>query len=210
MTPAEHAARNRVRILLAFAAVYFIWGSTYLATHYAVEVVPPFLMGAVRMCSAGLVLYYLARWRGAPSASAAESRAAALSGILMLGLGNGAVIWSVQSVPSGIVALIVASVPIWMALADWLRPGGTCPSIGVVVGLATGIAGIAILIGPSLLTQAGSVNPLGAIALLLGSMSWAIGSLVTRHQERPRSALVSVAMQMIAAGVFFATVSIVF
>src|SRR6185436_12310827 len=132
MTPAERAARNRVRILLAFAAVYFIWGSTYLATRYAVEAVPPFLMGAVRMCIAGLVLYAVARWRGAPAASTHESGSATISGLLMLGFGNGSVIWSAQTVPSGIVALIVACVPIWMALADWLRPGGTRPSVGVV------------------------------------------------------------------------------
>ncbi len=150
MTPAALAVRNRWRVLLAFGAVYFIWGSTYLATKYAVEAVPPFLMGAVRMSTAGLLLYAFARWRGAPVATAQETRAAAVSGILMLGMGNGAVIWSVQTVPSGIVALIVACVPVWMAMADWVRPRGVRPGLGVTVGLIAGIIGIAMLIGPSL------------------------------------------------------------
>ena len=210
MTPAAVAARNRGRVLLAFAAVYFIWGSTYLATRYAVAVIPPFFMGAVRMGSAGLVLYAFARWRGAPGATAAEWRAAAISGILMLGLGNGSVIWSSQSVPSGIVALIVACVPIWMALADWLRPRGVRPGLAVIVGLGTGIVGIAVLIGPSLFAHAGSVNPAGAVALVFGSMSWAVGSLVTRHADRPRSALASIGLQMVAAGIFFALLSLAF
>jgi drug/metabolite transporter (DMT)-like permease len=210
MTPAAIAARNRGRVLLAFAAVYFIWGSTYLATRYAVEAVPPFLMGATRMLAAGLLLYAAARWRGADAGTAIEWKASSLSGILMLGLGNGSVIWSAQTVPSGIIALIVACVPIWMVLADWARPNGTRPGVRVTVGLVTGVVGMAVLIWPTVVARAGSVNPLGVTALVFGSMSWAIGSLVTRHRERPKSALVSIAIQMIAAGVFFVVMALAF
>src|SRR5881394_2795621 len=107
MTPAAVAKRNRSRVLLAFAAVYFIWGSTYLFIKYAVDTIPPFMLGAVRFFVAGSLLYGLARWRGARAATARDWRVAGLTSMLMLGAGNGAVMWSEQTVPSGVVALIV-------------------------------------------------------------------------------------------------------
>lgn len=202
MTPAEIRARNRSRILIAFASVYVLWGSTYLFIHWAVETIPPFVLGSTRLLLAGLVLYGFARWRGAPAASAAEWRTSAISGALMLGVGNGSVIWASQLVPSGIVALIIAGVPVWMVVADWIGTGAR-PRTPVLVGLGLGLAGITILVGPRMSAGQTNVNPVGAIVLVLGSISWAIGSLLTRHRERPRSALVSIAIQMIAAGVLF-------
>ncbi len=210
MTPAARAARDRVRILLAFAAVYFIWGSTYLATRFAVEAMPPFLMGSSRMLLAGGLLYGFARLRGAQSPTRGELRSAALSGVLMLGFGNGAVVWSIQFVPSGIVALIVACVPLWMVLADWLRPKGSRPRAPVVLGVVLGLVGILLLVGPRIFVGVSDIHPVGVVALLLGSMSWAIGSLFTRHQEKPRSALISIALQMSAAGVAFLIAAILF
>lgn len=208
MTPAAPAANNRVRVLLAFAAVYLVWGSVYLATRFAVEHIPAFVMGAVRMLSAGLMLYAASRWRGAPAPTGAEWRASARSGILMLGMGNGAVVYAAQTVDSGLIALIVASVPIWMVLADWWRPRGVRPGAPVLMGLALGLLGMVILIGPSIASGGVRVNPVGVIALLIGSVSWAIGSIITRHRERPKSALVSVAIQMIAAGLWFALAAV--
>ena len=112
MTPAAVAQRNKTRILLAFAAVYVLWGSTYLAIKYAVASFPPFALGATRFFVAGLALYAFARWRGQPAPNRTEWRNAAITGVLMLAFGNGAVIWSEQMVPSGIVAIIVATVPL--------------------------------------------------------------------------------------------------
>jgi drug/metabolite transporter (DMT)-like permease len=200
MTPAAVAKRNRTRILIAFAAVYVLWGSTYLAIKYAVASFPPFVMGATRFFVAGLALYAFARWRGQPAPNRTEWRNAAMTGVLMLAFGNGAVIWSEQTVPSGIVAIIVATVPLWMVLMDWLRPRGVRPKRMMFVGLALGLIGIAILIGAG---SRGHVPPAGALVLMVGSISWAIGSILTRHTERPRSAFVYSALQMLAASAAF-------
>ncbi len=208
MTPAAIVSRNRAHVITAFAAVYLAWGSTYLFIKFAVEAIPPFFLGATRFLVAGLVLYLAARLRGAPAPSRAESRAAATSGLLMLGIGNGSVLWAAQVVPSGLLALIIAGVPLWMVLADWIGRG-TPPRPPVLFGVAMGLIGIAILLGPRIFVGRGNVDPVGALVLLLGSVSWAVGSIWTRHQERPRSALISVALQITAAGVAFAVATVV-
>jgi drug/metabolite transporter (DMT)-like permease len=199
--------RNRTRILLAFGAVYFLWGSTYLAIKYAVASIPPFVMGATRFIVAGVALYAFARWRGQPAPNRTEWRNAALTGVLMLAFGNGALIWSEQTVPSGICAIIVATVPLWMVLLDWLRPRGVRPRGTMFVGLALGLIGIAVLIGSG---ARGHVPVTGALVLMLGSICWAIGSILTRHTDRPRSALVYSALQMVAASAAFAIMAFAF
>jgi drug/metabolite transporter (DMT)-like permease len=210
MTPAAIAKRNRTRILLAFGAVYFLWGSTFLAIKYSIATIPPFLMGATRFLVAGVVLYAVARLRGAPSPSASDWRTAAITGVLMIAGGNGAVMWSEQTVPSGTVALIVATVPLWMVLIDWLRPRGVRPRTPVFVGLALGLVGIVILIGPKAIVGQGHVDAIGAAIVVLGSLSWAAGSIITRRRERPSSALVSTALQMLAGGVAFSIMTVMF
>jgi drug/metabolite transporter (DMT)-like permease len=210
MTPAAVAKRNRTRVLLAFGAVYFLWGSTFLAIKYSIDTIPPFLMGGSRFLIAGAVLYAVARLRGAPRPSASDWRTAAITGVLMIACGNGAVVWSEQSVPSGIVALIVATVPLWMVMIDWLRPRGVRPRPPVFVGLALGIVGIVILVGPKAVVGQGHVGAIGAGILVLGSLSWAAGSIITRRSERPSSALVTTALQMLAGGVALAIMSVGF
>lgn len=210
MTPAAVAKRNRTRILLAFGAVYFLWGSTFLAIKYSIATIPPFLMGGSRFLIAGAVLYAIARLRGAPRPTSSDWRTAAITGVLMIAGGNGAVVWSEQSVPSGIVALIVATVPVWMVMIDWLRPHGVRPRAPVFVGLALGIVGIVILVGPKAVVGQGHVDAFGASILVLGSLSWAAGSIITRRSERPSSALVTTALQMFAGGVAFAILSVIF
>ena len=202
MTPAA-AERNRARILMAFAAVYLIWGSTYLGIKFAIETIPPFVMSGLRFLIAGGILYAFARWRGAPKPTASDVRTSAITGVLMVTFGNGAVVWSEQTVPSGIAALIVSLVPIWMVLIDWLRPRGVRPRLPVFVGLGLGIVGIVFLIGPSAIVGRGHVPAAGAFVLLLGGLSWAFGSIITRGGARPRSALLTTALQMSAGGVAF-------
>jgi drug/metabolite transporter (DMT)-like permease len=202
--------RNRTRILLAFGAVYFLWGSTYLAIRYSVETIPPFLMGATRFLVAGVILYAVARWRGADAPTRSEWRNAAITGLLMLSFGNGSVIWAEQTLPSGIAALIVAAVPLWIVLVDWLRPRGVRPRGVMFVGVGIGLAGIAILVGPRAEVGRGEIDKVAAGVLMLGSLCWAIGSIVTRRAERPRSALVFTALQMIVAGVAFSIMAIMF
>ena len=209
MTPAAIAKRNRTRILLAFAAVYVLWGSTYLFIKYAIETIPPFTLGATRFVVSGALLYALARWRGAPKPNALELRLAAITGVLMLGLGNGGVMLAEKTVPSGIVALIVSSVPIWVVLLDWLRPRGTRPRKAMFAGLALGLVGMVILIGPKAIVGEGHIDETGAAILLVGSISWSIGTLMTRWANRPGSPLVFAALQMLAASAAMLVMSLI-
>ena len=209
MTPAAIAKRNRTRILLAFAAVYVLWGSTYLFIKYAIETIPPFTLGAMRFVVSGGLLYALARWRGAPKPNALELRLAAITGVLMLGLGNGGVMLAEKTVPSGIVALIVSSVPIWVVLLDWLRPKGTRPRKAMFAGLALGLVGMVILIGPKAIVGEGHIDEKGAAILLVGSISWSVGTLMTRWANRPGSPLVFAALQMLAASAAMLVMSLV-
>jgi drug/metabolite transporter (DMT)-like permease len=197
MTPAALTRRNRVRIIVAFAAVYVVWGSTYLFIKYAVDAIPPFLLGFIRFALSGGILYLAARLRGASKPTSYEWKMAAISGVLMLGVGNGAVIWSVQTLPSGITALIVSSVPIWIVVIDWLR--GKRPRQAVLIGVALGFVGMAILIGPRAFVGQGSLDAVATGILLAGSIGWAAGTLVTRGSTRPGSPLVFSALQMLAA-----------
>lgn len=188
------------KLIAAFTSVYLIWGSTYLAIAFAIETIPPHLMAAARFLVAGAVLYAWARWRGAPRPTLANWRAAAIiGGLLCLG-GNGAVVWAETRVPTGVTALIVASVPIWMTLLDRLRNGGGRTPWPVVAGLLLGVAGIALLIAPGKL--AGRVDTLGAGVLVLGSFSWALGSILSRTATLPRSGFLAAAMEMLTGGVW--------
>jgi drug/metabolite transporter (DMT)-like permease len=188
------------RIVAAFAAVYLIWGSTYLAIRFAIETIPPHLMASARFLAAGAILYGWARLRGAPRPSLQNWRAAAIVGGLLLLGGNGAVVWAETRVPSGVTSLLVATVPIWMALIESLRNGGRRPATAVIAGLVLGLGGLALLLAPGKL--AGRVDLLGAGALLVGSFSWAFGSLLSRTASLPKSGFLAAAMEMIAGGVW--------
>jgi drug/metabolite transporter (DMT)-like permease len=209
MTPAQIAKRNSMRIILAFAAVYVLWGSTYLFIKYAIETIPPFLLGASRFVVSGGLLYALARWRGAPNPSAPELRLAAVTGVLMLGLGNGGVMLAEKTVPSGAVALIVSTVPIWVVMIDWLRPKGTRPRKAMFAGLALGLAGMVILIGPKAIVGQGHIDEFGTLILLVGSIAWSMGTLMTRWSTRPGSPLVFAALQMLAASAAMLVMSLI-
>ena len=194
----------RARLFFAFAAVYTIWGSTYLAIRFSVETLPPLLMAGARFVIAGglLLAWTLAR-RGTSAPTRRDWTTGAISGALLLLGGNGAVVWAEQQVPSGMAALLVAVVPLWMVLLDWMRPGGRRPPVLVFVGLALGLAGLALLVGPGALRgSAGAVAPLGAGILMLGSLSWALGSLYTQRAPRPSSGTAGSGTQMVAGGVF--------
>jgi drug/metabolite transporter (DMT)-like permease len=194
-----HRPASRLALILAFAAVYILWGSTYLAIRVAVEALPPFLMAGTRFLTAGALLYAWARWGGAPAPSGRQWAAALVAGALMLGGGNGGVVWAEKTVPSGLAALVVATVPVWVALADWLRPGGVRPPPIALLGLALGLAGVAWLAGPGTRAE-GTGFGAGVVVLVLASLSWSVGTVFTRHAPRPRSALLGAGMQMLAGG----------
>lgn len=213
MTPGSgHDAKaSRGNLIAAFAAVYIIWGSTYLAIRYAVMTIPPFLMGGTRFLIAGLILYAWTRLRGAAAPTRVQWRSAFVTGVLLLVGGNGAVIWSEQHVASGLVALIVAIVPLWMVVFDWLRPGGTRPAPAVFVGLGLGLVGLGLLIGPDAIRAGGSsrLDVRAALVPVFGSMLWALGSLFSRYAPRHSSAQLATGMQMLAGGAAFLVVSLI-
>jgi drug/metabolite transporter (DMT)-like permease len=180
-------------------AIYIVWGSTYLAILFVVETIPPFLAAGFRFLIAGAVLYAFRRLRGDQAPRRIEWRSAAIVGLFLLVGGNGGVMWAEQRVPSGIAALMIAAVPLWMALLDSLRPAGRRPNGWVITGILAGFAGILVLIGPAqLLGIEGDVDLLGVTVLLLAAFFWAVGSLYNRGAQLPASPLLGTGMEMLA------------
>jgi drug/metabolite transporter (DMT)-like permease len=199
---ASHAIAKREAILLiaAFAAVYVIWGSTYLAIAVGIESFPTLLLPAVRHLIAGLILYPLLRWKTGIKPTRTQWRTAIITGVLLLLVGNGGVCLSERTVPSGVAALLVALVSFWMVLLDWLRPGGPRPALRVVASLILGFGGLVLLVGPAHLGGSERVNPVGAGILVIASFGWAWGSIYSKHNDLPSSPLLGVAMQSLAGG----------
>lgn len=197
---------NRLRLVLAFAAIYIVWGSTYLAIRLAIDTIPPFLMAGMRFLAAGGVLYLWAR-RSAPAPTLIHWRSAAIIGVSLLLFSNGGVTWSEQRVPSGIAALLVATVPLWIVLLEWLLHGGDRPRNAVLAGLALGFGGVLLLIGPNPFHSHQSIDLLGVGALMFATFSWANGSLYSRKAKLPESQLLAAAMEMLMGGLALSVVS---
>ena len=191
---------SRAQIIAAFASIYIIWGSTYLAIRYAIETIPPFIMGGTRFLVSGALLYLWARSRGASRPTKLHWRNAIIAGGFLLLGGNGAVVWAEQFVPSGLTALLVSILPIWLVIIEWVRPPRKRPTGAVLVGLVLGFIGIIVLVGPGNVSGQGDVRPLGALVLILGSLSWAIGSFWSRDAKLPESALLTTGMEMLGGG----------
>ncbi|HEU4564119.1 MAG TPA: drug/metabolite exporter YedA [Gemmatimonadaceae bacterium] len=201
------AKPSRARVLTAFAAVYVIWGSTYLAIRFGIESIPPLLMAGTRFLVAGGALYAWARLRGDERPTRAHWASAFIIGGLLLTGGNGAVTWAEQRVPSGVASLLVATLPLWIVLLEWLRrsrhqgSGRARPPAAVLGGVALGLVGLVVLVGPGLTQGAsGGVDPVGAAVLIAGSLSWAVGSLYARRATLPRSGALAMGMEMLAGG----------
>src|SRR6266403_2993165 len=195
-------------VLMAFAAVYVVWGSTYLAIRIGIESFPPLILAGLRHITVGLLLYPVLRRKTGIRPTAANWRTAAVAGALLLFVGNGGVSWAEQTVPSGIAALLVATVSLWLVIVDWLRPGGVRPVPRVVMGLVMGFAGLALLVGPAHLGGSERVDPRGAAVLVIASLAWACGSLYSKHGGMPSSAMLGVAMQGLAGGVILLVVAL--
>ena len=194
----KKGSTSSAAIWSALIAIYIVWGSTYLAIRFAVETMPPFLTAGFRFLIAGGLLYIFRRLRGDKAPLRLEWRSAAIVGLFLLVGGNGGVMWAEQRVASGIAALLIGSVPLWIALLDSLRPGGRRPDRWVIAGVLAGFAGIIILIGPAqLIGIQGEVDPVGAVVLLLAALSWAAGSLYNRGAKLPDSPLLGTGMEML-------------
>jgi drug/metabolite transporter (DMT)-like permease len=187
-------------VVLAFAAIYLLWGSTYIFIKWGIVTIPPMILAGARHLIAGAMLYAWVRGRGAEKPRPEHWASAVVLGALMLFGGNGGVTWAQQTVPSSIAALIIAAVPMWMTLLDWLRPRGHRPGPLVMAGLILGFGGIVLLIGPGWLGGSDRVPLAGALVLLLASLCWAFGSLLSRHLKLPSALLLSIAMQSVAGG----------
>jgi drug/metabolite transporter (DMT)-like permease len=190
----------RWQIVTAFAAVYTIWGSTYIGIRFAVETLPPFSMAGARALAAGALLYVWARWRGAAKPEFVHWRAAAIIGSLLLLGGNGLLSWAERRVPSGLSALIVGSTPLWMVLLEWLWHSGPRPTVGIVSGLVVGFVGLGFLVTPGGSGDGTHPGIYGAGSLLLAAFLWATGSLYSRRARLPSSQLMATAMEMLAGG----------
>jgi drug/metabolite transporter (DMT)-like permease len=195
------SSSSLLRVALALAAVYVIWGSTYLAIAIAIETLPPFWMAGIRFVIAGGLLYGWSLWRGAPHPTPAQWRSAALIGGLLLLGGNGGVVWAEQRVSSGIAALLVSMVPLWMVLFRWLQPGGERPNGRVWAGVTLGFIGLALLVRPWEAAGIGSsLDLLGVGALVLACVSWAWGSIYSRRVPLPESPLMATGAEMLCGG----------
>jgi drug/metabolite transporter (DMT)-like permease len=193
----------RWKLVTAFALVYIIWGSTYLAIRVAIESVPSFTMLALRYAVAGGLLYGIVRLRGVPAPKARDWGKAGIIGALLLLAGNGAAAWAIRTVPSGITALVIAMSPLWMVVIDWARPNGVRPSVAVVLGIVGGLAGIALLLDPTATTGAG-LTVEGAVVLLIGTISWASGSIFSRTSPMRVDPFLGTAMQMLVGALLLA------
>ena len=191
----------RTKIVIALGTVYVVWGSTYLAIAVADRTLPPLLMLAVRFGLAGALLYAWSLWRGDAAAARPGRRewtAAAIVGGLLLFVDTGGIAWAEQRVASGLTALLVATVPLFTALIDRTFFGLKL-SLGALVGIATGLFGVALLVG-----QSAHIDPVGAAVILAAALAWAAGSAYARVAPLPQPPFLSAAMQMLCAAAFLA------
>ncbi len=192
---------SRTAFILAFAAIYVVWGSTYLGIRVAVETLPPFLMAGMRFLAAGsLLAAWLAATRGI-HATARQWRDNAVIGTLLLLGGNGSLVWAEQYIESGLAALLVGTLPLLMVLTDWAWRGGHRPTLLTGAGLLLGFGGVAWLAAPWKSAAQGGLNPGGVVAILGGGVCWAIGSIYSRRISAPAEALIASALQMLCGGV---------
>ncbi len=202
------ALGRRVLLLLAFGAVYLFWGSTYLAIRVGVQTIPPALMVGLRFLAAGLVLLPVARVLGQPlTVSARDLRILFLIGLLLLVGGNGAVVWAEQYVASGLAALLVATVPLWMATLETLLPDGSRLTVAATTGLTVGFLGVSVLLWPKLQGVQGA-DLWGEAALLFAALSWAVGSIWSRRAGLTVPPLVATGWQMLLVGAVVTAVSL--
>lgn len=196
-------APSRFAILTAFASIYVIWGSTYLAILFAIRSIPPLLMAGTRFLCAGAILYLVARLSGAARSRPVEWRTALIVGACLLLGGNGGVTLAEQYVPSGLAALIIATVPLYVVLLSWLVGMTGRPRPMTMLGLAGGFVGVGVLIGPALRASGESTSPhawIGMSILLFSSFIWSAGSLYSRRTTGSHSPFLAAGQQMLCGG----------
>lgn len=193
---------DKIKLISAFAIVYFVWGSTYLAIKIVVNTLPPLSSAGVRFLLAGMILYSFKRLRGIPKPEKHHWKSSAIAGAIFFLISNGGIMIAIQYVDSGITALLVALTPCWIVIID--RISGKTRETGIltIIGLSLGLFGLLILFNPfKAVSASGELNLLAAAAIVLCSISWAFGSIFVREAKLPESRSLSAAMQMICGGV---------
>jgi drug/metabolite transporter (DMT)-like permease len=211
MASGGHVERGaRWKTIVAFGIIYFVWGSTFLAIRVGVREMPPLIMAAMRFFTAGLVLYLWMRARGEKSPTLREWRSASLLGLIIFLFDYGLLFWSEKRVPSGIAAVMLATIPVFMALSEIIFLKTQRLTVRLVMGLLVGLCGVAVLMSPWLNLGGAPVDKLGAAALIFASVSWSIASTLARKVALPESKVMSSGAQMLSGGVFLAIAAVAF
>ncbi|HRH50552.1 MAG TPA: EamA family transporter [Panacibacter sp.] len=199
-------------VIIAFATVYLVWGSTYFFIQKAIQDFPPFIMGGLRFIAAGILLQAWCLIKGEKLWNPVQVKNAAVTGLLLLFIGNGAVIWAEQKLPSSLVAVLVSAAPIWFVVLDKPKWKENFNSRAIILGLVVGFIGVVLLFSEQVshaLSASGSIAQVGGLAVVVvGSMSWAGGSLYSKYKSSG-SAIVSTTWQMLFASIAFFTFSFV-
>jgi drug/metabolite transporter (DMT)-like permease len=195
------------KTLLAFAIIYFVWGTTFLAIRIGVSEVPPLLFAATRFLIAGLVLFGWMLARGEPSPTRRQWLSVLLLALLIFLIDYGLLFWAEQRVPSGVAAVMMATIPVFIALSEILFLRTQRLTLRLALALLIGIGGVAVLMSHSLSLGGAAVDRLGAVALIIGSISWSLATVLARRLPLPPSKVMSSGAQMLAGGIMLALAS---
>jgi len=187
-------------LLLAFGAIYIIWGSSYLGIRFAVETIPPLFMGGLRFFVSGVLIFTWMAIRGAGIPRPPLFLPMAVVGIPLVSITYGLLSYAQQTVPSGMAALLMSMIPMWIVIFDWIRPQGIQPKWPVIIGIGFGIAGVGLLVSSGDLEVGDSVSIGGAAMLIVSSISWSLGSIASRHVPQPGSKAQGASIIMISGG----------
>ncbi|MBX9951941.1 MAG: EamA family transporter [Candidatus Obscuribacterales bacterium] len=202
-------AVSKLKIVLAFVGIYLIWGSTYLAIKIAIDTMPPFLMASVRFLTAGLGFYAVLMLLGHERPKKRHWLSAFIMGTLLLAASNGSVVLATKSISTGYISLLIAMVPVYVAILEWLQNRKEKIEKLKICGLVLGTLGIITLIGPQNLLVPNGINWFGIAVVMFGSLSWSVGTIYSRKVEKPSSLMVGIAMQMICGGAVLGLVSLI-
>src|SRR5689334_311192 len=194
------------RIIISFIAIYFLWGGSFLAIRVSLETIPPLMISCVRFFCAGIILMTVAWRSGAKKPTWAQWRSAAILGFLMFFLANSTLVKGEETVPSGLAAVLYATLPLWVAIIGWLWQGEPRPAGRSLVGLVLGFIGVVLMFG----TGGSGIDPIGGLLVLASAIFWAVGSLLSRRVDKPESSALASGMNLFCSGIFFLIASVLF
>ncbi|MCA0454683.1 MAG: EamA family transporter [Chloroflexi bacterium] len=194
----------RWRLILSFAAIYFLWGGSFLAIRFSLETIPTFMISFARFACAGVILMTVAWRSGAPRPTWAQWRTAAILGFIMFFGANSTLVAGQRTVASGLAATLYATLPLWMAVLGWLWQGEDRPRGRVLVGLVLGFAGVVLMFGGG----GSGIDPTGGLLVIASAIFWAVGSLLSRKVDKPQSSAMASGMNLFCSGLMFLIVSV--